>query len=263
MKPVVETTAVLLALVRFGGLDLPFLLTGGGHQQRVEHFRRLDLQHGFLQPSIGSGRRYGRHRLPDRLATVLAVRQAVAEVSDGRGVTSVRTWRFARLAYLAVLACLCLLPFYWMVIGAVGPSSNLTGEKVSWWPGGFSLNAFADVWSAVPLLRYLGNSLLVGALTTLVSVSIAFLGAYALVRYRPKGAGIITAFVLFTLTIPGVSALVPYYDLLTRIDALEHALGPGPELRRLGTPLRYVVTSRLSPGVVVAGGRRGGSPGRV
>ena len=30
MKPVVETTAVLLALVRFGGLDLPFLLTGGG-----------------------------------------------------------------------------------------------------------------------------------------------------------------------------------------------------------------------------------------
>ncbi len=30
MRPVVETTAVLLALVRFGGLDLPFLLTAGG-----------------------------------------------------------------------------------------------------------------------------------------------------------------------------------------------------------------------------------------
>ena len=135
MKPVVETTAVLLALVRFGGLDLPFLLTGGGPNNE-SNISASGLQHGFLQPSIGSGRRYGRHRLPDRLATVLAVRQAVAEVSDGRGVTSVRTWRFARLAYLAVLACLCLLPFYWMVIGAVGPSSNLTGEKVSWWPGG-------------------------------------------------------------------------------------------------------------------------------
>ena len=30
IRPVVETTAVLLALVRFGGLDLPFLLTAGG-----------------------------------------------------------------------------------------------------------------------------------------------------------------------------------------------------------------------------------------
>ncbi len=30
IRPVVETTAVLLALTRFGGLDLPFLLTAGG-----------------------------------------------------------------------------------------------------------------------------------------------------------------------------------------------------------------------------------------
>jgi multiple sugar transport system permease protein len=30
IAPVVETTALLLALIRFGGVDLPFLLTGGG-----------------------------------------------------------------------------------------------------------------------------------------------------------------------------------------------------------------------------------------
>ena len=60
---------------------------------------------------------------------------------------------------------------------------------MSWRPEGFSLSAFAGVWTAVPLLRYLSNSLFVCCITTLISVSIAFLGAYGLVRYRPKGRG--------------------------------------------------------------------------
>ncbi len=131
----------------------------------------------------------------------------------------------ARVAYLAALAALVLLPFYWMFITAVRPREELAQSPASWLPTALSFRSFIDVWSAIPFATYLVNSLIVAAVTTVVSVAVSSAAAYSLVRYRPRGSGIIIAFVLFTVTIPGIVSLVPYYDLFTRIGALDTRWG--------------------------------------
>jgi len=131
----------------------------------------------------------------------------------------------ARLIYLTVLAALVLLPFYWMFITAARPREELAQSPVDWLPKALSLRNFIDVWSAIPFVTYLVNSLLVAVLTTLISVAISSAAAYSLVRYRPRGSGVIIAFIVFTVTTPGIVSLVPYYDLFTRIGALDTRWG--------------------------------------
>jgi multiple sugar transport system permease protein len=137
----------------------------------------------------------------------------------------VRIWRLSASTYLAILAFLIVLPFYWMAISAIRPLSDLARTPVSWWPGGLSIRNFIDVWTTMPLLQYMLNSLVVAAITTVISVSVAALCAYSIVRYQPRGAVFVLAFVLFTMTIPHVVALVPFYELLTRIGALDTRWG--------------------------------------
>jgi len=134
-------------------------------------------------------------------------------------------WKFGRKTYVFAIAVLTLAPFYWMTVTAVRPRRELGDFPIALWPRGLSLRNFVDVWSSIPFARYLVNSIVVASLTTVLSVTIASLAAYSLIRYRPRGSGVIIGFILFTLTIPGVVSLVPYYDLFTRIGALDTRWG--------------------------------------
>ncbi len=130
-------------------------------------------------------------------------------------------WNLNRRLCVVAIIVLTLAPFYWMTVTAVRPRDELADYPIALWPGGASFSNFVDVWSSIPFLRYLANSAVVAVLTTVTSVTIASLAAYSLVRYRPRGSEVILGLILFTLTIPGVISLVPYYDLFTRVGALD------------------------------------------
>ncbi len=143
-----------------------------------------------------------------------------------------RIARTARDVLLLALLVYAGLPFYWMVLTAVRPASELQRVPPSWIPGSISLSNFVDVWSTIPLAHYVLNTLIVASLTTLVGVTIAALAAYGLVRYRFRGSTAILVIVLFTLTIPTVVTLVPFYSLLYQFGLLN---------TRVGLALSYVV----------------------
>lgn len=134
-------------------------------------------------------------------------------------------WNIGRKLCIVAIAVLTLAPFYWMTVTAVRPRDELGDSPMALWPAGASLSNFVDVWSSIPFSRYLINSIIVATLTTVISVTIASLAGYSLIRYRPRGYGFILGFILFTLTIPGVISLVPYYDLFTRLGALDTRWG--------------------------------------
>ncbi len=143
-----------------------------------------------------------------------------------------RIARAARSALLLALLVYAGLPFYWMVLTAVRPATELLRVPPPWTPGSISFANFVTVWSTIPLAHYILNTLIVALITTLVGVTIAALAAYGLVRYRFRGSTAILAVVLFTLTIPTVITLVPFYSLLYQAGLLN---------TRIGLALSYVV----------------------
>jgi ABC-type glycerol-3-phosphate transport system permease component len=152
----------------------------------------------------------------------------------GRGRPARRLRRLARYLAICLLLAYALLPFYWMLIGAVRPAEEFLRVPPLWVPRGISLRSFVEVWSAVPLATYMLNSAIVAGVTTIVAVGISSIAGYAIFRYDFAGRSLLLVFVLFTQTVPAVVILLPLYVLLSDADLLN---------TRVGLALSYTVWS--------------------
>ena len=67
-------------------------------------------------------------------------------------------------------------------------------------------------------LRFALNSLIVATGTTIVSITVATLGAYSLARLRFPGSESIGRFVLLTYTVPSVLLLIPLFKIVVTLN---------------------------------------------
>ena len=73
----------------------------------------------------------------------------------------------------------------------------------------------------VPVGRWFFNSVLISSATTLVVLTVSSLAAYALVRLRPPGSGVLLGVLVATMMIPGQVLLVPLYLILNQIGWID------------------------------------------
>jgi multiple sugar transport system permease protein len=85
------------------------------------------------------------------------------------------------------------------------------GAVFRWWPRHLSFAAFRDVWQTIPLGRYLENSALVAALSTVIAIAVAVPAAVALARHRFAGRSTAAGTMLATQFVPGLVFLVPLF----------------------------------------------------
>ena len=135
------------------------------------------------------------------------------------------SWLLKALAYAtAILVSLvCLYPFFWMVVSAFRTSKAILASPLRPWPENFSFDVFSDLAQigGTSLWVYASNSVLITTASTMLSVLITALGAYALVR-RPD-------FWLFkalrmgfmaTIMYPYMLLVIPVYLVMYKIGLL-------------------------------------------
>jgi len=135
------------------------------------------------------------------------------------------SWLLKTLAYAtAILVSLvCLYPFFWMVVSAFRTSKAILASPLRPWPENFSFDVFSDLAQigGTSLWVYASNSVLITTASTMLSVLITALGAYALVR-RPD-------FWLFkalrmgfmaTIMYPYMLLVIPVYLVMYKIGLL-------------------------------------------
>ena len=71
-----------------------------------------------------------------------------------------------------------------------------------------------------PFLTWLRNSVLIAAASTVVSIVIAALAAYALSRLKFLGAGLLTTCILITYLLPGTLIFIPLYQTLSDLGLI-------------------------------------------
>ncbi|WP_024874384.1 carbohydrate ABC transporter permease [Saccharomonospora piscinae] len=132
-------------------------------------------------------------------------------------------WATAR-ASLRVLTTLAILffvlfPILWMGITAFKPARDAFSTDVVFTP---SLANFAAILGgASDLTGALVNSVLIAVATTLVSIPMALLAAYAFSRYRfPGHRGMLLAIVA-TQFIPGVAIALPFLSLFRGLGLID------------------------------------------
>jgi multiple sugar transport system permease protein len=136
-----------------------------------------------------------------------------------RGKRSLPAAIFFYLGIAAMLAFL-LFPFYWTFVTSVKPESELYGETVTYWPKTFSMESYKKLFTEFNFLKPMANSLAVAAMTTVISLTVSVLAAYAFSRYRFKGRKLLMTMFLTNNMFPTVLLLIPLYAIMRKLGIL-------------------------------------------
>ncbi|WP_293695924.1 carbohydrate ABC transporter permease [uncultured Agrococcus sp.] len=118
----------------------------------------------------------------------------------------------------AVIVLGCLLPFYWMMVVAFR-DVGYTFSTIPW-PTHVTFDNFVaalNTSSGNNMLRAIGNSLVISAVTTTAAVLLGVTVSYALARLKFAGKGFVTGIILAASMFPGVALVTPLFQLFTDI----------------------------------------------
>ncbi len=122
-------------------------------------------------------------------------------------------------AFLTVMALVVLFPFYWMLISSVKTIAEYNLYSPTLWPKKFEWVNYANVFSkeaaTIDLGTMFGNTVLVGVVSTILSLIVTVLSAYAFAKMEFRGKNILFGAMLATMMIPGELFTITNYITVT------------------------------------------------
>ncbi|MEU1538774.1 carbohydrate ABC transporter permease [Actinacidiphila glaucinigra] len=121
-----------------------------------------------------------------------------------------------RTAGITAIVLYCLAPFYWMVVSSLRRPTDQ--YELSPLPRPWSGANFAAVFKPdVGFQRSLLNSLVVAGVTTVLTLLVGTVAAYALARLEFRFKGLVAGIIIATSMFPGISLIVPLLQLFSDI----------------------------------------------
>ena len=111
--------------------------------------------------------------------------------------------KFFTYAFLILMALIVLFPFYWMIISSLKTLDEYRLSVPTFWPKRVMLGNYAEAFTTANLGKLFLNTAYVGIVSTLLSLVITVLSAFAFARLEFKGRETLFAALLATMMIPG------------------------------------------------------------
>ncbi|MBQ5887627.1 MAG: carbohydrate ABC transporter permease [Clostridia bacterium] len=105
--------------------------------------------------------------------------------------------------FLIAMAVVVLFPFYWMIISSLKTLDEYRLSQPTFFPQTVMLSNYADAFTTASLGRLFINTMIVGVASTLLSLVITVLSAFAFARLEFKGRELLFSGLLATMMIPG------------------------------------------------------------
>ena len=125
------------------------------------------------------------------------------------------TVKFMTYAFLLLMALIVLFPFYWMIISSLKSLEEYRLAVPTFWPKRMIMANYADAFTTANLGRLFVNTMIVGVVSTLLSLVITVLSAFAFARLEFKGRDAMFAALLATMMIPGELFTITNYSTVT------------------------------------------------
>jgi sn-glycerol 3-phosphate transport system permease protein len=133
----------------------------------------------------------------------------VARAEDGMNRTPL-----AARVLVVVAAALWLGPYLWMLTTSFKTLPELLKSPLAPFPESIAGAAYREVWTSVPMARYLANTIVMAVLIALLQIALALPAGFALAKLRFVGRGAAFAIVLVCLLVPAQVTFVPVFLLL-------------------------------------------------
>ena len=131
-------------------------------------------------------------------------------------------WRWA---LAVVLIAFSLLPLLWMISAAINPVNDLASQKLI--PNNWNFDNFKALVNnpIFPFFTWLKNSLIVSTTSTLLTMGLTTLAAFAFSRFRFRGRQGLLKAILLIQSFPNVLAIVALFTISKQIGDVIPMLG--------------------------------------
>ena len=131
---------------------------------------------------------------------------------------------------LVVIVCMfALFPFVWMISTSFKTAGEVYSKTPSFIPKEATIQGYKEMLTThsttFNFMQWLGNSVIVSLLTTVFSMVIATLGGYGISRFRFRGRGFLSYFILTTQVLPGSLLIIPLYVIMGNLQLLDTKIG--------------------------------------
>lgn len=127
---------------------------------------------------------------------------------------------------LSLWALAVLFPFYWMLQNSLKSFSEYNSESVpKFFPSVITFENYVQAFTAVPLAQYLLNTLIFTIATTLITLIVIVLAAFAFARLEFKGKNLAFTLFLALMMIPNELVIITNFVTITNMDLRNTFLG--------------------------------------
>src|SRR5689334_22996367 len=117
------------------------------------------------------------------------------------------------LLYILMIfvALIFLMPILWMISTSLKPPSQLFANQIEWIPKTITFENYNRLFNntQTPVARWFFNSLGIATLSTLLTLAVDALAAYAYARMDFPGRKFLFGLMILTLFVPGFMFLIP------------------------------------------------------
>ncbi len=132
--------------------------------------------------------------------------------------TRARLLSFVKYFFLSLWALIVLFPFYWMLLTSIKSYSSYNSEYVpKFYATNPTMQNYADAFTAVPLGRYFGNTIIFTLLTTAAMLLVIILAAFAFARLDFKGKNLLFTGFLALMMIPNELVIITNFVTITNL----------------------------------------------
>ncbi|MCB2210028.1 sugar ABC transporter permease [bacterium] len=130
-----------------------------------------------------------------------------------------------RLVLAVILITFSIFPILWVISAAFNPTGSLATQKLI--PPRLGLDNFRALLSSeeFPFWAWFGNSIKISTITSLLSLAITTIAAYAFSRFRFKGRQPLLKFIFLIQVFPTLLALVATFLMISQIQDVVPFIG--------------------------------------
>jgi multiple sugar transport system permease protein len=111
--------------------------------------------------------------------------------------------KIATYAFLILMAIIVVFPFYWMIISSLKSLAEYKAPTPTLWPKEILFGNYVKAFNTAQLGLLFKNTMIVGIVSTILSLIITVLSAFAFARLEFKGKDALFGALLATMMIPG------------------------------------------------------------
>lgn len=136
-------------------------------------------------------------------------------------------FRVITYTFLTIIALFIIIPFYWMIITSLKSPLEVTSDHITLIPRIFKWGNYSEVFRRAPLFTMYTNTVIVGAITTALTIISVVFSAFAFSRLNFKGRETIFSILLMTMMIPGEVFVITNYMTVARLGWARVPAGAG------------------------------------